>query len=171
MRCDGMNVLDTHAVVCEAVERVRAERRPLLVEAITYRFRGHSMADPEQYRTKEEVAQWRERDPIPTFADQLEREGMLPAKQREAIDAEATARVDAAVQFADSSPSPAPKSLYDDVYVLDQAVRGTYSVRTTDPAAHPPEQTQPDGVKDEIPQQMTDALALGEDASMLGGEP
>ena len=56
MRCDGMDVLDTHAVVCEAVERVREERRPLLVEAVTYRFRGHSMADPEQYRTKEEVA-------------------------------------------------------------------------------------------------------------------
>ncbi len=53
MRCDGMDVLDTHAVVCEAVRRVREERRPVLVEAITYRFRGHSMADPEEYRTKE----------------------------------------------------------------------------------------------------------------------
>src|SRR5207244_11870772 len=62
MRCDGMDVLDTYAVVCEAVERVRTERRPVLVEAVTYRFRGHSMADPEQYRTKEEVAQWRARD-------------------------------------------------------------------------------------------------------------
>src|SRR2546421_7729729 len=100
MRCDGMDVLDTHAVVCEAVERVRAERKPLLVEAITYRFRGHSMSDPEQYRTKEEVAQWRERDPIPTFAEELHREGMLSPEQREQIEAEASARVDAAVQFA-----------------------------------------------------------------------
>jgi len=57
------------------------------------------------------------------------------------------------------------------VYVLDQAVRGTYSVRTTDPAAHPAEHAEPDGAKDEIPQQMTDALLMGEDASMLGGEP
>src|SRR6185312_8831260 len=56
VRCDGMDVLDTHAVVAEAVERVRSERRPVLIEAITYRFRGHSMADPEQYRSKEEVA-------------------------------------------------------------------------------------------------------------------
>jgi len=171
MRCDGMDVLDTNAVVGDAVERVRAERKPLLVEAITYRFRGHSMADPEQYRTKEEVAQWRERDPIPTFAEVLRREGMLSPEQWEQIEAEASARVDAAVQFAESSPTPAPASLYDDVYVLDQAVRGTYSVRTTDPAAHPAEQAEPDGAKDEIPQQMTDALLMGEDASMLGGEP
>jgi pyruvate dehydrogenase E1 component alpha subunit len=171
MRCDGMDVLDTHAAVCEAVERVRAERKPLLVEAVTYRFRGHSMADPEQYRTKEEVAQWRERDPIPSFAELLEREGMLTPEQRQAIDAEASASVDAAVQFAESSPPPAPESLYDDVYVLDEAVRGTYSVRTTDPAAHPAEHAEPDRATDEIPQQMTDALLMGEDASMLGGEP
>src|SRR5690242_19251137 len=62
MRCDGMDVADTYAVMCEAIQRVRAERCPLLVEAVTYRFRGHSAADPEQYRTKEEVARWRERD-------------------------------------------------------------------------------------------------------------
>src|SRR6266571_3114606 len=55
MRCDGMDVLDTYAVVCEAVRRVREDRRPLLIEAVTYRFRGHSMADPEQYRSREEV--------------------------------------------------------------------------------------------------------------------
>jgi pyruvate dehydrogenase E1 component alpha subunit len=129
------------------------------------------MADPEQYRTKEEVAQWRERDPIPSFAALLEREGLITPEQQQAIDADASARVDAAVQFAEASPSPAPESLYDDVYVLDQAVRGTYSVRTTDPAAHPAEDAQPDGPADEIPQQMTDALLMGEDASMLGGEP
>ena len=69
MRCDGMDVLDTHAVLCEAMRQVREERRPVLVEAVTYRFRGHSMADPEEYRSKEEVALWRERDPIPAFGD------------------------------------------------------------------------------------------------------
>src|SRR5437899_687881 len=59
MRCDGMDVVDTHAVVSEAIERVREQRCPLLVEAVTYRFRGHSMADPEQYRSREEVEHWR----------------------------------------------------------------------------------------------------------------
>ena len=170
MRCDGMDVLDTHAVICEAVARVRAERRPLLVEAITYRFRGHSMADPEQYRTKEEVAEWRAREPIPAFALRLEAEGILSGDKREAIDAEATARVDAAVAFAEASPLPAPESLYDDVYVLDRVARGTYSVRTTDPAAHPAQAAEPDGATDEIPQQMTDALLAGEDAALRGGE-
>ncbi len=89
MRCDGMDILDTHRVVSEALERVREERRPLLVEAVTYRFRGHSMADPEDYRSKEEVAQWRERDPIPAFSDLLEREGALTTEQREQIDRDA----------------------------------------------------------------------------------
>ncbi len=126
MRCDGMDVTDTHAVLCEAVRRVREERSPILVEAVTYRFRGHSMADPEQYRTKEEVAQWRERDPIPAFAELLLAEGVIDEAERERIDAEAVARVDAAVEFADASPFPGPDSLYDDVYVLDPNVRGRY---------------------------------------------
>ena len=91
-RCDGMDVLDTYAVVAEAVERVRKDRRPVLVEAVTYRFRGHSMADPEEYRTKEEVAHWRERDPIPAFGALLEREGILDAEATGEIDREAVAQ-------------------------------------------------------------------------------
>ena len=87
MRCDGMDVLDTHAVLAEAIQHVREERQPVLVEAITYRFRGHSMADPEQYRTKEEVASWRERDPLPAFAELLVREGVIEQSEREQIDA------------------------------------------------------------------------------------
>jgi len=130
MRCDGMDVLDTHAVLTEAVRRVREDRQPVLVEAITYRFRGHSMADPEQYRTKEEVAHWRERDPLPSFAALLVREGVIDESERERIDERAIARVDAAVEFAEASPFPTPESLYDDVYVLDREVRGVYSVRT-----------------------------------------
>ncbi|HTZ85034.1 MAG TPA: pyruvate dehydrogenase (acetyl-transferring) E1 component subunit alpha, partial [Solirubrobacteraceae bacterium] len=133
MRCDGMDMLDTYRVVCEAIARVREERRPLLIEAVTYRFRGHSMADPEQYRSKEEVAHWRERDPIPAFGDLLVREDMIDEAERERIDAEAIARVDAAVQFADASPFPPPESLYEDVYVLKEKAKGWYSVRTTDP--------------------------------------
>jgi pyruvate dehydrogenase E1 component alpha subunit len=168
MRCDGMDVLDTYAVLCEAIARVREERRPLLVEAVTYRFRGHSMADPEQYRSKEEVAHWRERDPIPAFGARLVREGVIDETELKRIDEQAVARVDAAVEFAEASPFPAPETLYDDVYVLSDASRGWYSVRTTEP-----EDAAPDGApsgefsqahgNDEIPQQMSDALAHGED--------
>ncbi len=126
MRCDGMDILDTHRVVSEALERVRTERRPLLVEAVTYRFRGHSMADPEDYRSKEEVAQWRKRDPIPAFSELLEREGALTTEQREQIDRDAMRRVDAAVEFAERSPFPDPSMLYEDVYVLDGQAHGHY---------------------------------------------
>ncbi len=126
MRCDGMDILDTHATVGEALARVREDRRPLLVEAVTYRFRGHSMADPEDYRSEEEVAEWRERDPIPAFGGLLEREGAITAEQREQIDREAMRRVDDAVEFAERSPLPEPDTLYDDVYVLDERAHGRY---------------------------------------------
>jgi pyruvate dehydrogenase E1 component alpha subunit len=169
-RCDGMDVLDTYAVLCDAVARVREERRPLLVEAVTYRFRGHSMADPEQYRSKEEVAQWRARDPIPAFGDRLIADGVIDEADRARIDADAIARVDAAVEFADASPFPAPESLYDDVYVLGAASSGWYSVRTTDPREDADESQTSNAFSqardgDGIQQQITDALVHGEDAA------
>jgi pyruvate dehydrogenase E1 component alpha subunit len=163
MRCDGMDVLDTHAVLAEAVRRVREDRQPVLVEAVTYRFRGHSMADPEQYRTKEEVARWRERDPLPVFGQLLVREGVIDEAERERIDERAIARVDAAVEFADASPFPAPESLYNDVYVLDDEVRGFYSLRTTTPETAPREALE--SSIGEIPQQITTALEAGEDGA------
>ncbi len=165
MRCDGMDVLDTHAVVSAAVEQVRAERRPVLIEAITYRFRGHSMADPESYRSKDEVAAWRDRDPIPSFGAALLAAGVLDEPALAAIDAAATARVDAAVAFADDSPFPDADALYDDIYVLGDTSHGWYSVETTeDRAAGGEEENGARSVNDEIPQQLTSALAAGEDS-------
>jgi pyruvate dehydrogenase E1 component alpha subunit len=167
MRCDGMDVLDTYAVLCEAIAHVREQRSPVLVEAVTYRFRGHSMADPEQYRSKEEVAHWRERDPIPAFGERLFAEGVLDQDALAQIDAHAIGRVDAAVEFAEASPFPTPESLYDDVYVLDPSSSGWYSVKTTDPhdaAPASPEISQ-DSDGGEVPQQISDAVARGEDAA------
>jgi pyruvate dehydrogenase E1 component alpha subunit len=169
-RCDGMDVLETHEVIAQAVARVREERKPLLVEAVTYRFRGHSMADPEQYRSREEVARWRERDPITTFGALLRAEGVLDEAELQRIDEQAVASVDAAVEFAEASPFPAPESLYDDVYVLDQEVWGRYwsstaaerSALSAAAAALEGEPTATDASA-EIPQQLTDALAAGED--------
>jgi pyruvate dehydrogenase E1 component alpha subunit len=169
MRCDGMDILDTHAVVAEAVRRVREDRRPVLVEAVTYRFRGHSMADPEQYRTKEEVARWRERDPLPAFSELLVGEGVLERAELEQIDAEAIARVDAAVEFAENSPFPEPEALYDDVYVLDGEVRGSYTAPRTEAArvSGASGESSEAAANDEIPQQLTHALAAGEDGHQL----
>ena len=173
MRCDGMDVLDTHAVVAEAVERVREERRPLLIEAVTYRFRGHSMADPEQYRTKEEVESWRRRDPIPAFGERLVEAGVLGEGELGEIDAAALARVDAAVEFADASPFPEPGELFDDVYVLGDGSRGWYSVETTEErgvGAGGRAADENGSRNDEIPQQLTSALAAGEEGGERGGD-
>src|ERR671938_261994 len=122
MRCDGMDVVDTYEVTKEALKKAREDRQPVLVEAITYRFRGHSMADPEEYRTKEQVEEWRKRDPIATFGKRLVEEDI--------------AAVDEAVQFADDSPHPEPESLYDDIYVLGGQVRGWYSVDAREAGIH-----------------------------------
>ena len=108
----------------------------MLVEAITYRFRGHSMADPEEYRTKEQVEEWRKRDPILQWGDRLEAERIVSADEREQFDQDAIARVDDAVAFADESEMPAPESLYDDVYVLGGQVHGWYSVDERSAGVH-----------------------------------
>src|SRR6187455_1307540 len=100
-RCDGMDVLDVHSVVTEALRCAREERRPQLVEAVTYRFRGHSMADPEEYRSKDEVEEWRGRDPIQAFGKRLVAEDVITQDQFEELDEKAIETVDEAVRSAD----------------------------------------------------------------------
>ena len=166
LRCDGMDVIDTHAVVGEAIRRVRKEGRPLLVEAVTYRFRGHSMADPEEYRTKEEVARWRERDPVVSFGERLVAEGILDEDARRSIDEAAMTSVDAAVAFADASPFPAPDSLYDDVYVLEGEVRGWYSGESAEDRESRASAERSDTASADdsgVPEQLTRALAARDD--------
>ena len=128
VECDGMDVLDTYRVTCEAVKRAREERQPILIEAETYRFRGHSMADPEEYRTKEQVEEWRKKDPIEQFARKLVDAGILEDDEAEKLDAEVVEVIDRAVQFADDSEFPSPESLYEHIYVLGGQVKGWYSV-------------------------------------------
>ena len=132
MRCDGMDVVDTYEVLSEAIETVRKDRTPILVEAETYRFRGHSMADPEEYRDKEQVQEWRKRDPIPSYARRLD----LGEDDVSKLDEAAVARIDEAVQFADDSDFPAPESIYDHVYVLGDQVKGWYSVDERSAGVH-----------------------------------
>jgi pyruvate dehydrogenase E1 component alpha subunit len=147
LECDGMDLVNTYEIVGEAVRIAREERQPMLVEAQTYRFRGHSMADPEEYRTKEEVAKWRERDPIVTFGEQLVAEGVLSEDERAQLDADAIARVDEAVRFADASPFPPPEALYDDVYVLGGQLKPAwYSLDARGPGAHRGEDEREQGV-------------------------
>jgi pyruvate dehydrogenase E1 component alpha subunit len=143
-RCDGMDVLDVHATISDALEKAR-KGEPQLVEAVTYRYRGHSMADPEEYRTKEEVEEWRRRDPIEAFAKRAKEEDLLSDKDVERMDEEATKRVDDAVEFADESPFPDLDSLYDDIYVLEGDAPGWWSVDQRSPEVHPGEKEREAG--------------------------
>jgi pyruvate dehydrogenase E1 component alpha subunit len=98
---DGMDVLAVERTVTDAAEVVRGGA-PYFVELRTYRFRAHSMADPELYRSKEEVERWKERDPIELFAALLERSGMLSEDDRATLEAEVAAAVNAAVAYAET---------------------------------------------------------------------
>jgi pyruvate dehydrogenase E1 component alpha subunit len=144
-RCDGMDVLDVHAAIGEAMRKAREGREPQLVEAVTYRFRGHSMADPEEYRSKEEVEEWRKRDPINVFKGRLVDEGLISDDDFEKMDERATKRVDEAVEFADNSPFPDLDSLYDDIYVYGDQVQGWYAVDERAPEVHRGEKERDSG--------------------------
>jgi pyruvate dehydrogenase E1 component alpha subunit len=115
-RCNGMDVLEMHAAARRAVEYVRTEGKPYLLEAMCYRFRGHSMADPELYREKDEVNRWRLQDPIARLRAELIQSGEATAEELDRLDAEVDAEVAESVRFADTSPEPAPEELFTDVY-------------------------------------------------------
>src|SRR3954465_3733105 len=104
------------------------------------------MADPEEYRTKEQVEEWRKRDPINVFRERLASEGVLSGEDAEKLDAKAMERIDAPVEFADNPPFPELDSLYDDIYVYGEQVRGWYSVDERSPQPHRGERERDSGV-------------------------
>jgi pyruvate dehydrogenase E1 component alpha subunit len=136
VRVDGMDVLAVRDLVAEHLRIAREERRPTLVEAFTYRFRGHSAADPEVYRTKEEVEEWRRKDPIEVFNARLVGEGVLEEGDLDEIRQRAEERVLEAVAFADASSEPPLESLYDNLYVVGDQVPGWYAVDERTPDVH-----------------------------------
>jgi pyruvate dehydrogenase E1 component alpha subunit len=113
---DGMDVLAVYEMADMVIRRAREEKRPIFVEAVTYRFRGHSIADPGKYRTREEIEEWRRRDPIERFGSTLVSEGTLTREDIDSFAREIEGVVRESVEFAEASPLPAPESLYDNVY-------------------------------------------------------
>ncbi|MDE2925357.1 MAG: thiamine pyrophosphate-dependent dehydrogenase E1 component subunit alpha [Acidobacteriota bacterium] len=114
---NGMDVLSVYEVAGEAVDRARRGEGPTLLECKTYRFHGHNFGDPQQYRTKEEIADWsRRHDPIQGLGDHLQREGVLTAEEAESIRRSVEEEIAAAVRFADESPFPGPEELTRDVF-------------------------------------------------------
>jgi len=113
---DGMDVDAVYRITHEAVERARRDGGPTLIEAITYRFKGHSMADAVTYRTREEEQAWRPRDPIIIYRDRLVSEHIATYEELDAVDREVDGIVDDAVRFAEESPEPTEQEMYQYVY-------------------------------------------------------
>lgn len=123
MQIDGQNVIEVYEKTKEAVEHCRSGKGPMFIEALTYRFRGHSMADPEQYREREEIDQYRAYDPIPLFRDRLLDEKVATQEELEEIHKAVSDEVKAAVKFADESENPPLETLADFVYADPITVR------------------------------------------------
>ena len=117
---DGMDVLAVRAVAQEAVARARAGEGPTLIEALTYRFRGHSLADPDEMRSKAEKEFWFARDPIKKLAAYLLEQNLADEQEIKAIDRKIQGVIDEAVKFAESSPEPDPSELYRFVFAEDE---------------------------------------------------
>jgi pyruvate dehydrogenase E1 component alpha subunit len=114
---DGMDVLKVRQAADEALAFVRAGNGPFFLEIVTYRFRGHSMGDPERYRKAEEVRKWQENDPIGIYRRTLVAQGIASEAELDALEQKAEEDTAAAVQFAESSPEPEPEALFEHIYV------------------------------------------------------
>jgi pyruvate dehydrogenase E1 component alpha subunit len=139
---NGMDVLAVYETTRQLVRQIRAGQGPQLLEACTFRFRGHSMADPLKYRTPQEEEIWKARDPIPSLANKLAQEGMVDEPEMEAIRKSVTQEVEAAVAFAEESPFPPVESLMDDLYVENEAIDSTGRLRQPTPTVKPGSEQQ-----------------------------
>ena len=113
---DGMDLVAVKDAVGEALTKVRAGGGPVFLEAMAYRFSGHSMADPSDYRDQSEVLNWRLKDPIELFKGVALGDDLLTPEEIASTDSEIEGRIEAAVRFAEESPAPGPEALYENVY-------------------------------------------------------
>jgi pyruvate dehydrogenase E1 component alpha subunit len=116
VRVDGMDVLEVYGATMEAVARAREGDGPSLIEAVTYRFRGHSMSDPAEYRSKREERIWQERDPIKNLRRRMLGERHVAEARLGDIEAAVAREIEKAVKFADESPEPSVDELGTGVY-------------------------------------------------------
>jgi pyruvate dehydrogenase E1 component alpha subunit len=115
-RVNGMDVMAVYKAAKKAIESVRKGSGPRMLEILTYRFRGHSMGDPERYRKQEEVKKWEESDPIGIYRKYLTENKVTNDKSLDEIETQVLGEVDKAVEFAEASPEPTMEELYKDVY-------------------------------------------------------
>jgi pyruvate dehydrogenase E1 component alpha subunit len=116
-KVNGMDVLEVRKLCEEVVKLVRGGGGPALIEAVCYRYQGHSMTDPGRYRARAEEELWRKRDPIPRLAKAMLAEGVATEERLREIEAEVEQGVEQAVAFAEASPEPSAAALYEDMFV------------------------------------------------------
>lgn len=122
VQVDGMDALAVYEAAGEAIEQARGGAGPTLVECKTYRFHGHNFGDPQQYRTREEIAEWMENnDSVKRLGAYLKDQSILTEAQDEALQKQVADDILEAVRFAESSPYPTPDELHKDVYSYDIA--------------------------------------------------
>ena len=175
---DGMDALAVHGAVKTAVDRARKGEGPTLVECKTYRYYGHSHSDPRAYRTKEEEAAWKKRDPINALRDGLEAIGWLKEEEFDQMDETMQAKLAAAVKFAETSPEPNPDQLETDVFA---PIKTTQTDIDTDKRLRAEMRENPGKFKQiSYAQALVDAMreemkrdesvfCLGEDIGLYGG--
>jgi pyruvate dehydrogenase E1 component alpha subunit len=116
---DGMDGLRVRETSLEILEKIRSGEGPHFLEVLTYRFRGHSMGDPERYRKQDEIKKYQENDPIGIYRRTLLEKEIAAESELDDLDARAEVEVQEAVDFAESSPEPEPEALYEHIYVND----------------------------------------------------
>lgn len=113
---DGMDVEAVYEAASDAVERARNGEGPSLIECVAYRFEGHHEGDSEFYRDEEELAEWRQKDPVRTYPTKLQEEGVITEEEYADLEDEIEAEIEAAIEFARDSPLPEPESAYEGLY-------------------------------------------------------
>ena len=116
IQVDGMDVLAVYDAAREAIVRVRSGGGPFFIEALAYRFRGHSISDPSEYRDKSEEEEWKAKDPISSFRQWVLVQGILTEGELDALDGDAAQEIEEATRFADESPMPPAEALFEDIY-------------------------------------------------------
>jgi pyruvate dehydrogenase E1 component alpha subunit len=116
IQVDGMNVREVLLRTSEVVEKIRADSQPRFIEALCYRFKGHSVVDPDKYRSAEDKEKWRKADPIVAFEHELEKSGLADEEYFKTVRQEIDSEVQDIIKFADESPDPKVEDLYKYVY-------------------------------------------------------
>ncbi|MFH1929725.1 MAG: pyruvate dehydrogenase complex E1 component subunit beta [Chloroflexota bacterium] len=174
---DGMDVLKVRAAVIRATERARRGEGPTLIEAKTYRWYGHAASDPRVYRTREEEKEWRKRDPIRLFEENLEAAGYLHEPEFVQLEALVQEKIKAAVEYGQASPEPSPSELLADVYAPSRTTPADIEAERSlrDRVRHDPQMrviTYAQALQEAMREEMVRdprVFIMGEDVGLFGG--